>query len=463
MSLQEELRDARVSPGTPPPRFRWDLLAAWAVILGPTLAIAVWLGLRQRVGDLEERLVRDANAAFSRPVARPVHVDAPAPGTFGDAVAHHLPAIQRWADSVKDDSKAREAARDVVAGKRPLAQLPPSYEAAVRDLAPALDGLLAGTHAGSLDLPLAPEKWEPCSGAGWDGYQAAALLAGLRARGALAAGDAPGAMTTCLDGLALGRDAAISSSLVGHMVGAAVVKRLWPPCREALARLGGREADGAVTRLRAVRDAIPSVTEMLRVDLLGTEVVGFGRELTHERRARLVPLAAAQIPSERLAPWERAMARDGWRSSRASWDALLRVSALNRGLTRDAGILAVMKEAERRVNPLAAIVTPGGHAKYARRAEAAIARLDLLLLAAATARFREEAGRWPTSVAEPAARGWLTALEAERLSEARLSGARAGEALLLKLAVRTGDEKEPEEELGVEVRPPARARPAGAR
>lgn len=459
MALQDELRELRVRPAPVPGSRRRDRVAAWIVILGPLLGIAIWLGLRQQVGDLEERLVRDANATFSRPLLRPVHVDVPTPGTFGDAVARHLPPIQRWADSAKVDAKARETARDVVAGKRPLSELTPAYAAALRSLAPSIDGLLAGTRAASAELPSRKDAWNVCDGADWLGYQAAALLAGLRMREALASGDEARATELCLDGLGLGRDAAISTGLVGHMVGVAIVKRLWPPCVDAVVGLPAEERPGVTARLRAARDAFPSVAGMFRVEFLVQELMGMGGLMSEEARSRLSPKAAAQRASAQPLPtWERLAARDGWRATRAVWDKLIRVAELNRGLGRDAGFAAVELEAERGINPFVELGKPGRSPKYARRAESAVARLDLLVLSAAAFAFLEAEGRWPASVAELTARGLLSPQEEERLAEARFRRPDTGGAFEARLSVFTGDEEKPTEELVLEVRPPARGR-----
>lgn len=384
MTLQDELRDARTGPGLPRAPRRWDLLAAWAVILGPTLGVAIWLGLRQRVGDLEERLVRDANATFSRSFERPVHVDAPLPGAFGDAVARHLPSIQTWRDSVNEDAKSLEVARAIVEGKRPSSELPPAYSRALADLAGHLDGLLAGTRAARADLPPGNFAWRPCDGADWVGYQAAALLAGLRARRSLAAGDATGAVGLCLDGLALGRDAAITSGLVGHMVGAAIVKRLAPPCADALARLSPRERREAAARVKIVRDAFPSVHEMLRVEFLSSELLAYERYLADDQRRRLVPRAVTAAKASKDEPpvvtawWEPWAARDGWRALRGTMDATLRLAESAQGAPLEEGVRAIAETATRRVNPLAAIAMPNW-AKYVGRAEEAARTLDALV------------------------------------------------------------------------------------
>ncbi|HSM91384.1 MAG TPA: hypothetical protein VLT47_00780 [Anaeromyxobacteraceae bacterium] len=389
MTLQDELRFAQAGKRVSRPPRRWDLVAAWALILAPLVGLAIWLGLRQRVGDLEERLVRDANAAFSRTFERPVHADAPLPGTLGDAVARHLPPIQAWADSVKDDEPARDVAREIVEGKRPLARLPAAYARALADLAPHLDGLLAGTRAAKADLPSGREAFVPCDGANWTGYQAAALLVGLRARRSLAAADAAGAVALCLDGLALGRDAAITSGMVGHMAGAAIVKRLAPPCRDALARLSPPERRTAASRLRVVRDGFPSVHEMLRVEFLSVELTAFTRLFHGDARRRLHEGALAVARSatwERPglgAWWERWIARDGWRALRATMDAALALAGSARGEALGLGLDELGKESIRRINPLAAIAMPN-YAKYVGRAEEAVGTLDALINGAPT-------------------------------------------------------------------------------
>lgn len=384
MRLQDELRQSRAGARAVRPARRWDLVATWALILAPLLGVAIWLGVRQRVSDLEERLVRDANAAFSRTFERAVHVDAPLPGALGDAVVRHLPTIQAWADSVKDDEGTRDLAREIVEGKRPLARLPRAYARALNDLAPHLDGLLAGTRAARADLPRAREAFMPCDGANWSGYQAAALLTGLRARRALAAGDVAGATELCLDGLALGRDAAITSGMVGHMAGAAVVKRLSPPCRDALARLSPSERSTAASRLRALRDGFPSVHEMLRVEFLSVELMAFTRVLRGDARRRLGEGALAvarsadgELPA-RGSWWERGVARDGWRALRAGMDAALALAGSRRGEALENGLDALGKGLTGRINPLAAIAMPN-YAKYAGRVEETVETLDALI------------------------------------------------------------------------------------
>jgi hypothetical protein len=437
-------------------------VAAWVVILGPVLGIALFLGLRQRVGDLEERLVRDANATFSRPRFRPVHVDVATPGPFGDAVARHLPAIQRWADSVKEDSKGRDAAREIVEGKRSFAELPRSYATALEPLAPHLDGLLAGTHAERADLPPAQEGWRPCDGTDWTGHQAAALLAGLRIRRDLAAGDAHRAVATCLDGMALARDAAITGGLVGHMTAVTEVKRLWAPCHDALGRLDPRARTDAVRRLRTIRDALPSVAEMLRVEFLSVELLAQGNAMSPSVKEQLGPRAMLiSAEGSDLQLGGRFVARDGWRSLRALQDAVLRAAEGASGDELVAEMDELGDEAKRRINPMAAIAVPN-YGRYVHRAEGAVSQLDALIVAVAARDWMERKGRWPADVAELLAEGYVGGDEAARSRGVTLTAAAAG-ASRLELLLPSGDPKKPAETVALELSPGPRVAPRRSR
>ncbi len=461
MSLQEELREQRDGTGPHRTRRRWDLLAFWAVVLGPGLAVALWATARQRVGDLEERLVRDANAAFSPRHVRPVHVDEAAPGAFGDAVARHLPRIHAEARALKGDDAAMQTARAIVAGERRVTDLPATYARALDVIGPDLDGLLRGTRAASADLPATREAFVPHDEADWVSYQFAALLSGVRIRLALAAGSPGAAAAECLDGLALGRDAAISAGLVGQMVGAGIFARLVSPCADALGVLETGSRLDAARRVRAIRDAVPSVPEMLRIEFLAGELLTYGSVMSGAARDRLVSSALPHVRSgERTFQWwEPYMLRDAWGGTRRSWDALLRAAGTNRGGERDEAFAAIDRDALRRVNPLIAILPVKAYGKYARRSEAGTLRLDALVLAACAAAHRSETRAWPATAAELAVRGLLREDEASRLAAAELAVQEGGDVLAVKVALPQPSETDPAE-LILRVR--ARMRPAAA-
>lgn len=447
MKLQEALR-ARQAPSPPPaprPR-RADLGVFVAVLLGPALFLAASAALRQRVGDLEERLVRDAGTALEAPRLRPVHVDRPRPGSLGDALAPHLPPIEAEARAGGDDQGTadKDQLRAVVAGDAPLAALPSRFAVALGRLRPDLDAVLEGTHAERADLGESAEASMPAKGATWEGYQLAALLAGVEVRRALAGGDATRAAAVCLDALALGRDAALTGGLVGRMVQVAITSRLAPACAAALEDLPPAEARRALGRLRIVRDALPPFSTTLREEHVTAQLIIYGPLLPERARARLGPRSLAIVATGERAqrPWQRLVTRDSWRATRRVMDDLVAVADLEPEAF-DAAEKRVMKGARKRLNPLTSIAMPT-YAKYARRAEVSLRRMDAIALAVGAAVWRAERGAWPRSPGVLASAGLVTPEEAHRTATARLEPAAGGRALEVSLPLPQGDrEKDP--------------------
>jgi hypothetical protein len=401
--------------------------------------------------------VRDANATFTARHLRPVQVDPASPGAFGDAVARHLPPIQAESNALKDAGLTPDIARAVVAGERPLSDVPAPFARALARLEPHLHALLIGTHAERADLPPTRDAFIPCDGTDWTGYQFAALLAGLIARRDLSAGDAAGATAVCLDGLALGRDAAISAGLVGQMVGSAIVARLTPACAAALAALDPVARQAATERVRAIRDQFPPVEEMFRVDFLSGEVLTYGPAMDSGARSRLARevLPHLRAGEHAVGFWNRLVIRDAWRGTRATWDALIRIARLNRGVARDAGFLAVDADALRRTNPLVAMLPVKAYAKYARRADAAVLRLDGLAASAAAVTHRERKGAWPTSMAELTSARLVSSAETERCADTTFTVREGGRVLELRLRLPTVDDKGSREDFALRVIPRA--------
>lgn len=419
MSLQETLTARR--EGGPPSRRRaprLDLVVAWCILAAPALALVAWGAVRQRVGDLEERLVRDAAAVWSVPHPRPVHVDAPVPGAIGDAIAAHLPALDAEALAVQEDEPGKNALRAVLAGDAPLSALPGRHAAALSRLGPALDGVLAGARAERADFLETQDPFATTEGtAGFLGLQHAALLAGARVRLAVAAGQPEAGLRDCLDALGLGRDAAIWGGLVGHMVGAAVISRLAPACAAAVEALPPARLPDAARRVRAIRDAFPPFSTTLRQEAVATQLFA-GEILPAELRGRLPPRAHLYLAADGLKDpgWGQAVVvRDAWRSMRLMLDGA--IEAVERPeLERESAFDALQAEVDRRLNFLPAIALPlRAYLEYARRADDALHRLDALTVAMAARTFRAARGRWPASSDELGHAGLVVAEAAEHV------------------------------------------------
>jgi hypothetical protein len=444
MALQERLRAARGegsrSEGRGPSLRRWDLVAAWLVILLPPLTIATALAVRQRIGDLEERIVRDANALFSRTHPRALHVDAPVGVTMGDLARPHLRSL---AAAEKRLGGELAKAREVVSGTSPLGALPSSMTVALAELGPELDAVLHATRAARADFP---DALDPGEDGEWvHAVQLAALLAGVRMRVALAAGDPTGAVRDGLDGLALGRDVAIAGGLVGRMMGAAIDARLAAVVSTAVGALPtAAERRDALRRLRIIRDAVPPFSSSLADEMVLAQLA-MGDALSERARSALDPRPRAALGDglRDAGWWTRLAMRDGWRDLCAAQDELVAAADLPDG-ERAVRWTAVTERLKKVVNPLPAISLPS-YERFARRADASFVRLDTVVLAAAAGVFRDARGRWPGSVEELASAGTLDPAESARLRKAELTGDRDSGSLTIVAQLPRPDDKAPRE------------------
>jgi hypothetical protein len=444
MALQERLRAARAE-GSPPvgntrsPR-RWDLVAAWVVILLPALTIAAALAGRQRIGDLEGRIVRDANALFSRTHPRPVHVDAPVGAAMGDLARAHLPSIAAVEKRLEGElAKTRE----VVSGTSPLGALPPSVTVALAELGPELDAVLHATHAARADFPDALDLGK--DGEWIRATQHAALLAGVRMRVALAAGDPASAIRDGLDALALGRDVAIAGGLVGRMVDAAIDARLAPVVSAAVDALPTpAERRDALRRLRVLRDAVPPFSRTLADEMVLAQLA-MGDALSARAESALDPRprAVLRYGLRDAGWWTRLAIRDGWRDLREAQDELVAAADLP-DAERTATWNAVAERLKKLVNPLPVISLPN-YERLARRADASFVRLDAVVLAAAAGVFRDARGRWPRSVEELASAGELDPRGSARLQEVELQADPHSGSLTIVAPLPRPDDKAPGE------------------
>jgi hypothetical protein len=430
----------------PAGRRRWDLRLFWILAAGPVLALGGWLAARQDVSDLQDRLVRDANALAAATWPRPVHADHATPGALGDALGGHLPPFEAESRASANDEAAREALRAVVAGERPITALPARFGLALSRLGPDLDALLAGTRAERADFPEVQDRLAPADGATWSGYGLAARLAGARVRLALAAGDLEGASRDCLDTLALGRDAAIARGIVGTLAADQIGRTAGAPCAAVLSAVPPPAARALVARVRGIRAALPPFSATVARELLEMDLAAGELLLDPGDRLRLDPrlLRRVEPPDAETTGWERPVVRDGWRDRRRAAEELVRASDLPLA-DREARYEAVKATLGRRLNWFSTMFPVDAFARWGRRADAAALRLDALVLAGTAGLFRAERGRWPRDVAELAGAEALSSAEASRLSGATLAPDGAG-ALVIRVPLPQADpEKDPAE------------------
>jgi hypothetical protein len=385
--------------------------------------------------DLEDRLVRESNRIFSGDSTRAVHADPTRPGRFGDSLVAHLPPLNaeftRWIED-----RDRAAARDVWLGRQPWARAPASWAAAVDRLGPQLDGLLAGSHAARAELPPRGDITEAADGVPWMGLQVAAELTALRVRRSLALGATARATDDCLDGLALGRDASITGLMIGRMLGIAAQSKLIHSCVAAFDALPAAAKRDAIRAARAVRDAVPPMSTTVRDDVFSMSLWTMGRSLSASAKRKLLP-AARRAADASAGTGLSAMRPE---QVRAYWAFMDRVApVLDRPVAeREAALRTLDEAAPVQALPQGDSLT-ASYSGYARHADAAMLRLDALVLAAVADlhALRGEA----VGIRNFQEAGLITPDEARRLAGARLRPTDEG-ALEVSVALGLPDREE---------------------
>jgi hypothetical protein len=398
-------------------------MALLTIACAALAAALVYVALRLRVADLEERLVQEANSVVGAPRLRRLHTDHPIQGSLGQALAEHLPPFEEARRAQSDDKASQAALREVLEGERPLSRIPAFYLETLTRLNADLDGVLGASRAERAELALAPDSFDVAPGASFAGYQFAAWLAGIRVRQAVAAGRSAAAFDDCLDVLALARDAAISGGLIGRMVNATMVERIAPTCAVAIDTLPDAGLAEALGRLRRVRNAVPGFEVTMREEAVQMQLYLRGPWLGDAFRSRLADRPKLMAKGfggsmDERSRGRRLLERVMWRDCVAVYDELVAKAALP-APERDTAFEVLAARIEGRWSWIAEeLPKPREYLRFARRADAALLRLDLIMMAAAAKSFRATLGTWPTSVDALADKGLLTAEEQRRVAAA---------------------------------------------
>lgn len=411
----------------------WVRVLVMTLVAGAVLLVAAYF---IQVAVLERRLVAEANTIIGASRPRPVHVDAPVPGTFGEALTRYLPEIEKTSGAYMEDENAKEVLSAILRGERPLADAPTRVLTDLDQLGSALDGVLRATHAERADYASVADGFDPSPGTTGLGLQYAAALAGFRIRTAVAKGDAARAAAECLDGLALARDEAIAGGLIGRMLSVVIVDRLTYPCAEALTALPASQRHEAVSRLRTLRDAIPGLDALMREEAAWMQLMIHAPDLSPARLAELGqrPKLIAEDGRKNANPRAKRIAYNiAWPFTRAKYRQLARAAALPPA-ERDASLEALPSGASWYAPG------PSEFRRYFRRADGALQELDLVVLAVGAKTFCEDHGAWPTTPTVLVEAGLVTPAEQQRAGAARfVPVASGGLDLGLKL-VRASDE-----------------------
>ncbi|MGZ3460315.1 MAG: hypothetical protein ACXU86_17645 [Archangium sp.] len=380
-------------------------LVASALFLVMLLAFGARWKLNQRSHAAGDVLVAEARALTlaSERVTRPPHTDEPLPGTLAEALGPLMPEVVRLYDSQpKPPEPVSQACAEVREGKRPLAELPRECREALEQGRPLMQRVLRTSRAEAGGLPeglrALDDPHHPNQRVGMVALQNILKLAALDIRFQLEAGQADAALETCLDGLALARDLAAGSTLLGAMVSAAGHGILFPPCSEALNHASLKDVQRAEVALRHIREGQAPLSSALRYERVYMPLAVAGWQLDRGQLEAL-PAGARALATQNLATLDippvvgPLLLRHAWLKMMELTGQAMPLMDLP-AAQRSARLAAVAKAAGNSLNPLLRMDWPD-YERYAARADKQRAQLDLLLALAVEKVRRGESRVWP--------------------------------------------------------------------
>lgn len=420
---------------------------------GALLVVLLSLGgvayLLLRTGPLAERLIREAHALERATYPRPAHVASPTPGTFAQAMAPLMDELVRAHDSRPQLSKDEEKrCREVSDGTAAPDALPVECrELLERDRA-LLHRLLAATHAEAGGLPeglrMPEDPAHPHHSTGSGGLLRMMRLAALETRLLLAAGQVDEAVDTCVDALALSREASLGGGLLGLMVSATGYELAYRPCAAALDAAPSARKRRAAVQLATLREGLPPFSRTLREESIELQLFFYAHLFfDEEQRQALPPLCARMAEAGPGSFWTiprtaRPFLRLDWRHSVETFDGLVAAADLPAAARRSA-FDAVAARHTRAWGPAFQLLhgtyyTPmelADYQRFAERVERQRLQSEALIALAEVDAARAEQGGWPAALPPATAEDFT--LRAPTPGEAHLT---PRDASLAELALR---------------------------
>ena len=366
-------------------------------VLAALLSIA-WFGavvwLRRALAPVEARLVEDVAACLPQRLERKGWVDPPEPGWFGAELPDALAALREplkkgLGPTLHGEAPgARRLREEVEAGTRPLSALPPPWPEALDEGRAGLRALLLASRAAQGGVPEAlgvlGDPRDPLLADAWPLLRGAGILAALEVRRQLDEGAVPGAVATCLDALAVGRELSNSGAVIGRMVAVGSALELVPPCAQALGRATPSDRELAASALALLRAGTPSFPALMKRDGTGAQLQLFGGVASEPTQTRL-PAWVRTRPGgaesgSLFVARERLLLEHAW-VRWSTWSAALLAAANDPALLAQA---AAALDAERSAsrNPLLREAALPDWPRVERRHRDGLALLDLLIEAA---------------------------------------------------------------------------------
>jgi hypothetical protein len=384
-------------------RAHWRRYLALALLLAGLLCGAAWLrGLLAHSLLLGERLIQAARIHERDPLLRRGHVPTTSPGSFGEALAPHLPRLAASWKELEARMEETRVASDVCSGRQSLEQLPVRWQHALQEAREFMPAVLGSTHASSARAPEGMRLWaspqDPLYKDGFDALVFFAVLAGLDIQERLREAQYRQAIDECLDSLALGRDLS-HNRLLGQGVGIRIQRTVFSSCGVALDRAPVPEKERAANQLGLILRGTPSMDQIMEQTWLEFEVDNYAALLRPWQFQRL-PAGARRHASHRGVWWDP-LEHSAWHVVSRARERL--GTALTLGVAeRDLQVKKAFAELRRSWNPrLRSLVEFSTHlCRWDDRYRIAIARLELLRAAVHVDLFQARNGRWPNGLAE---------------------------------------------------------------
>ena len=381
--------------------------------------VSVGLGLtfQRRIADLEHRLLREGNSLATDRFERPTHVTPADRGTLGERARPHLRALLlAGAESSGFSPLEHQYLGEALRLQRPISQVPQGWRDLLARNEDALTGFLGATHAEAARG--SPEVTKVLRIAG--DLAALAVVESLGTEKAL---------TRCVDGLALARDASFGGALSGRMASVGITDRLFLPCVRAIDLAGKEQKKLALVQLRMIRSALPPFASTVKEEFISHSVQTLGGAMSQScidalpqsQRSDALRTRAAAQQGEGLARWfSWGLMGHTWGAVTDVLDQIAAAQVLPRA-ARKARYESLADALASSSNPLTAVAGPTlNYANFDKSDRQQRAQLELLIHAAAIDLYSDGHGSWPESL-EALTPELLPAIARDPLSEKPLT------------------------------------------
>jgi hypothetical protein len=266
----------------------FTLLAGCVLLVLMTMLGTYWR-LQYRSRQAGDVLVAEAwalTSAYER-VTRPPHTAAPLPGALHEALEPLMPELlplHAYYGALSLNRALHSAYEDVQHGRRPLSELPGPYRELLERDRLLVQRALRASRAELGGLPKGLREFDEPRPRRADNILSSVLgLASLEARSQLESGQTAAALETCLDGLALARDAAYGSGTSGAQISASGYERLFHPCAGALGRATPEGLEQATRALQRIREGLRPLSWALREESVSFSLGVVGEVLALEQ------------------------------------------------------------------------------------------------------------------------------------------------------------------------------------